>query len=366
MNLNIKTLNDDFERAAFRLSGNKRRKLWLKLGKMLNNGVPIVDALEAIKTNQTKGSPEITALSEWGKGLRNGNSFAVSLGQWVTSEEKMLIAAGEQSGELVSALTDTAKILEVSGKVRKAVWSGLAYPTLMLVLAFLMLIMFSYQTIPAFSGTIPPDKWKGAASFVVSLSTWTRDWLIFVLVAIFAILTGFILSLSRWTGADARGISRWRIYFDKFLPYSIYRMIQGGAWMTSLAALIKAGTRTESALEQLAKNAAPWLRVRVQSCLVGMRVGMNAGEALRKSGYGFPDREIINDLGVYAKLSGFDSALSIISNEWMAESVERIEGVMKVVFGVAMLFVGLFLAIMVGGLMDMQLQMATIMSSSRM
>lgn len=95
-----------------------------------------------------------------------------------------------------------------------------------------------------------------------------------------------------------------------------------------------------------------------------MRSGLNPGDALAKSGFGFPDVEIIDDLGVYARLSGFDAALAILGKEWISESVERIQTLMNAVFGISILFVGLFVAGMVGGLIGMELQMTQIMQST--
>ena len=120
----------------------------------------------------------------------------------------------------------------------------------------------------------------------------------------------------------------------------------------------------ENALQYLARDASPWLRVRTNACLSGMRSGLNVGDALAKSGYGFPDVEIIDDLGVYSKLSGFDAAAALLGKEWIVESVTRIQAMMKIIFGISVLSVGLFIAFMVGGLIGMELQMASIMQSS--
>lgn len=134
--------------------------------------------------------------------------------------------------------------------------------------------------------------------------------------------------------------------------------------MISFASLVAAGVRIENALQQMSIGTSPWMKARIDACLRGMRAGLNPGDALHKSGYGFPDREIIDDLAVYARLSGFDQALSIIGKEWITESVEQIQEMMKVIFGISILIVGLFIAFMVGGLIGMELQMASIMQGT--
>ena len=180
--------------------------------------------------------------------------------------------------------------------------------------------------------------------------------LLIVAIPVF-LACAFWASLPRWKD----GL---RVTFDRFMPYSIYRVLHGSTWMISFASLVNAGVRTESALEQLMAGASPWMKVRIQACLKGMRSGLNPGDALAKSGFGFPDIEIIDDLGVYARLSGFDIALATIGREWITESVERIQAMMKVVFGFSVLLVGLFIALMVGGLIGMELQMTQILQNS--
>jgi type II secretory pathway component PulF len=130
-----------------------------------------------------------------------------------------------------------------------------------------------------------------------------------------------------------------------------------------MSALVEAGLRIETALQQLSSTASPWLKTRIDACLRGTRSGLNVGESLARSGYEFPDREIIDDLGVYSSLSGFDVALSILGNEWLEESVAEIKERMGVVFGVSLLVVGLTIAFMVGGMMNMELQMSQLMQS---
>jgi len=59
--------------------------------------------------------------------------------------------------------------------------------------------------------------------------------------------------------------------------------------------------------------------------------GENLGDALYKSGFKFPDEEIIGDLQIYAKLRGFDQNLIWITRSWVDSLVERVTMIMKVV-----------------------------------
>ncbi|QHE89336.1 type II secretion system F family protein [Hydrogenophaga sp. BPS33] len=350
-----------FARFMFRNDANLRRRLYLKLGKLLGNGVPIIDALETMRarrvTLKSTKEPLAVALSDWLRKLRNGSRLSQAIVGWVSPDEAMLISAGEQSGKIEDALVSAAEVMTAKKKIKNAVVGGIAYPSVMLLIAFGVLVMFSYKIIPEFAQIVPYEKWHGVAKLMIDFANFARAWMGAIAGVPVALVLAFWWSLPRWS----EGL---RIRFDRAVPYSVYRVQHGSAWMISFAALVGAGVRIETALEQLLSGASPWMRIRILACLKGMRSGLNPGDALAKSGYGFPDIEIIDDLGVYARLSGFETALSTIGKEWIAESVEKIESMMKVIFGFSILFVGLFIALMVAGLMGMELQMSQVIQSS--
>lgn len=356
----MKELDDKFNRLMFKLGTGQRRRLYLKLAKMMENGTPILDALISIYQRRVTAGQQKHALSialdDWIKKVQNGMKLSQAMIGWVDHDEQMLISAGEQSGNIDGALVSTAEIMVAKKRIRWAVIGGIAYPAFLLMLAFGLLVMFSYKIIPQFSRVVPDDKWQGIARLMINSAEFTRDWLPVITLILVGLIVAFFYSLPRWTD----GL---RIKLDRFIPYSIYRILIGSTWMISFAALVNAGVRIETALQQLESNSAPWLKVRIASCLRGMRSGLGVGDALAKAGYQFPDPEIIDDLGVYSKFSGFDQALDTIGREWITESVERIETLMKVVFGVSLLLVAALVIFEVGGLIAMELQMASIMQT---
>lgn len=348
-------------RFLFRIESAGRQRLWTKLSKLLSNGVQILDALGSIhkrRVESGKGKHPMTlAIASWVAEIKNGHRLSQAIDGWVDNDERMLIAAGEQSGNLDDALNSAAEVMMAKKKIRGAVFGGLFYPAVMMMIAVGVLIMFSYKIIPSFTRVVSDEKWHGIARFMIDISNFTKDWIFLIVGLSILLIIAFFISLPRWS----EGL---RVKLDRYPPYNVYRMLQGSTWMISFAALVSAGMRIELALKQLSEGASPWLYARVQSCLYGMRAGYNPGDALARSGYGFPDLEIIDDLGTYSQLSGFDEALSIIGKAWITESVENIQMMMRVIFGLSMLFVGIFVAFMVGGLVGMELQMADIMKSS--
>ena len=91
-----------------------------------------------------------------------------------------------------------------------------------------------------------------------------------------------------------------------------------------MAALVRAGTPVSQALRSLRHDASPYLLHRIDSALVFINNGDNLGEALNKTGLGFPDKEIIGDLRIYSEMDNFQGALDQMANEWLEDSVTGI------------------------------------------
>ena len=85
---------------------------------------------------------------------------------------------------------------------------------------------------------------------------------------------------------------------------------------------------------------------------------MNCGEALRNSGYGFPSRELVDDLCVYAEYKGFSQALKTLADEWLEDGVEAITMRMKVLNGVAIVLLAVVISWLVTGFFGIQQEIA--------
>lgn len=350
-------LNREFAILQFKAGTQRRIRLWRKLGSLISNGVPILTALEDLhRRAKTKGAkhPDAIMFAEWMRALRNGERFSTAVAAWIPQGESMIIAAGEQSGDLINAFESAISITTAGDQIRSAVVGGLAYPAILFSLAIGLMWLFGTKVIPQFSRIVGDDsKWTGLAATTVKLSNFTQHYLIFVVIAGLVLIGVVIYSLPRWDG-------QLRNTLDKVPPFSIYRLTNGAAWLISLSALIKAGVRLEQALQKLSQHSGRWMKNRIAAALSGMRAGLPLGDALARSGYNFPDEEIIDDLVVYSKLSGFDEALTILGKEWIAVGVARIKGQMRMLNSVAILFVAIVIAVEAGGLFAMQTQLQVI------
>lgn len=349
---------DDFNKAwarwQFKSDPKTRQALWKKLGKLLKDGIPIITGLQEIRALRKPSAPVSVAINDWIRGMSNGRKLSEVILPWVNAEEAMLIMAGEQSGSLDEALESVVKVAKAGAAIRGAVASGLTYPLFLLGMSFGALYFFGYKIIPAFSKAASADAWHGLARTMVDTATFIQGWLHWILLAVVILVVAFFIALPRWNGA-------FRVVLDRFAPFSIYRVMQGSSWLIALSALVAAGMRIETAIDQLGSNASAWARVRCDAALKGLRAGRNLGDSLERSGYEFPDRAIISDLRLYATKSGFDEALRIIGDEWITESVERVKALMSVIFAASLLLVGSVIMFIAAGFGALQMQLMEIL-----
>lgn len=352
--MTLDEMNTAFVRWQFKSDAKKRQSLWRKLAKLLRDGIPIIAGLTEIRLLKKPTAPISIALEDWIRGMNNGRKLSEVIRPWVSSEELMLILAGEQSGNLEDALGSVVKVSKAAAGIRAAVIGGLAYPLFLLIMSFGALYLFGYKIIPAFSRAAPADAWVGMAKTMINASDFIKGWLHWLVLGTVIAVVAFFASLPRWNSSV-------RVVLDRYPPYSIYRVMQGSSWLIALSALVQAGMRIETAIDQLGRDVSAWARVRTDATLKGLRAGRNLGDSLEKSGYEFPDREIISDIRLYSTKSGFDEALRLIGDEWITESVDRLKALMNLIFGISMLLVGGIIMFIATGFIAMQLQLTQIL-----
>lgn len=340
-----------------RMESGARRRLWIKLSKLIANGVPILQGMQSMLARRLaskgKGDPMVIALQSWCAEMKNGRRLAQAADGWVSPVEKMLIGAGEMTGTMEGALASTARVMEAQAEIRATVIKGLAYPLILVVLAFSVLYLFGFKVVPEFTKIVAAEKFTGPAHALIAMSNFARDWIVVMALGMIGLFALLMSSFPRWDGPL-------RVRLDRYPPYAIYRVVVGSTWLISLSAMLEASIRLEDALQKLSEMADKWLRTRINTAMRGMRSGLSLGDALEAGGQEFPDREIIDDLGVYTSLSGFNEAISLLGREWLSESVAQIKARMNFVFGVALLCAALLIGTMMGGMMSMQLQMSQI------
>jgi len=262
-----------------------------------------------------------------------------------------MLSVGDVS-DMESALLNLIKVSEGSTKMIRPVIGAVAYPLFLLMMAVAMLYGIGAYMVPPMIAAAPGANWTGVAGDLVAVSEWIIVYwpFAFSVVPVLAILIYSTLGI--WTG-------KVRAAFDTVPPWSLFRVFTGVCWLLALAALVKGGTSLSLALRSLRADSSKYLRERIDTALVYINAGYNLGEALYKSGLGFPDTEIIGDLKIYSELDNFEDALDALANEWLEESIYSIGQRAAILNMGAILAVGGVIAWSVFGVFEMQDQITS-------
>ena len=197
--------------------------------------------------------------------------------------------------------------------------------------------------------------WRGSASSLIWLSDIAgRYWN--VLAYGFVILLVMIWwSLPRWSG-------RLRTFFDELPPWNVYKIRMSVGWMMSLAALVSSGVAIPDSMRILADNSNKYLRHILEDALHYIANGDNLGDALHNTGSNFPNRELIGDLTIYADMNDFTQNLNQIANDYLENSVKKIESVSDTLNTVGIMLISAVIAWVVLGTFQMQDQITTFLS----
>ena len=356
----MERLNKWYARLIFRMNTEKRIALLRKLASMLRNDFTLMNALgrlEMIESNNGRNpnEPFAIVMRVWQQNLERGMSFSDTTRGWLPDEETLLVTSGNISN-LIVALENTTRVVESAGRIRRAVRNAIAYPLFLLVLTFGIVVMVGLYLVPPLVDVAGADViWRGAARGLISMSDFTvKYWYMFAVI--FAVLFVVIwLSLANWAG-------RLRVLFDKLPPWNIYKIHVSVGWLMSLSSMIAAGITMPDALRMLADNAPRYLRTILDETLHFVANGDNLGVALSRTGRDFPNKEIIGDLMIYADMTDFDKNITSIANDYMDESVRKMESISNVLNSIGIMLVSAIIAWVVLGTFQMQDQITAVLS----
>jgi type II secretory pathway component PulF len=319
-----------------------RYKFFIKLSQLLKNGVTLDSALEQIAriAKRRRQNFMYKIYNHWRLNIANGLNLGQCLTGYISNSESVLIETGANTGKLIHSLEYTADMIQQKIKIKKAIIGAAAYPTILLVMLIFIMILASNMVIPTLEEFVPPEFWTGISYLVSVTAKFIRDYTIIIFLSFSALVAFIIYTLPRWTG-DLR------TKFDRLPPWNFYRIWQGSSFLLAISSIMSAGIKLdEVSMGRLSKQASPYLKQRINSVVFFLISGENLGNALYRTGYEFPEPEIIDDLQIYAQLKGFDQNLRWIVKTWVDSLVEQVKIKMQV-FNMIVLF---FIAVVIGGL----------------
>ena len=345
---------------VFRNNTEKRMSICRKLASLLRNDFTLIDALERLEmieshNGKKPNEPYAIVMRQWQKNLERGMSFSEATRGWVPPEETLLVTSGNLSN-LVVALESVGRVVNGMQRIRRAMTGAVAYPLLLLALTFGIVLMVGIYLVPQLTQAAGNSMvWTGSAKSLVLVSEFAnRYW--YMLVAGIAGMAAIVwLSMANWTG-------RIRARFDALPPWNVYKIQMSVGWLMSLGAMVSAGVTIPDAMRMLADNANRYLRHILERTLRYVANGDNLGVALMRTGLNFPDMEIIGDLTIYADMNDFDENLNQIANDYLNESVRKMEKISGIMNSIGILMISVIIAWVVFGTFQMENQITSALS----
>lgn len=320
------------------LSWGLRKRFYEQASAQLENERPLTDILLKFRDrlkrrNRPKSADMIHQV--WRR-VRNGDTLVHAMGESLTDLERSVLGSGEQIGNLPLAMNLILEVRERTGDLKWKLIASFFPPLVYLISIYLTLLVIGSQVVPQFLDSIPLRRWTGWAYVLYLMGEVAVGWSAPIVIGGFAIAVGLTWwALPRWTGAG-------RAFFDRYVfGYSEYRELTGFTWLISYAALLRAKVPDTDALASQIRTANPWLASRLRPILLGIRNGMTLDEAMRRTGFGFPSLDLIDEVGAYVGNPDFSKKIEAVARQY-AKTLERRllfkAGVMAVIFTGLMFF----------------------------
>lgn len=346
-----------YAKLVFKLDTEKRMAISRKVASLLRNNFTLMDALNRIEMIESKNGrkpnePFAIAMREIQKNLERGMTFSEATRGWVPYEETLLLMSGNVSSLLIS-LENVGRVVDGIKRIKRAMWSAIAYPLFLLVLTLGIIVMVGIYLVPPLVEAAGSDVvWHGTAASLVWVSDFAKQYWFMFSIMLVGIFTLIWFSLPVWTG-------RIRTWFDKFPPWNTYKLQTSVSWLMSLAAMVSAGVSVVDAMRLLADNSNRYLSSVLENTLHNMANGENLGNALALTGREFPSNEIIGDLIIYSEMNDFDKNINQIARDYMEESVRKMESIANVLNSIGIILVSVIIGWVVFGTFQMQEQITS-------
>lgn len=282
---------------------NHRAEFYEDLAEAIADGDPLADRIEVLASRAANEKDLQAPLFQLWYDRMDDGSFSEAMSGTVPDSDLMIIQAAEESGDLVTGLAFTAKVIEATKMMRKAIRFAIAGFIGLSALQIVLLCGLSFWGIGLIEAIVPPNAWPWLGLQLKALASFVTESGATVAVCLVAIGIVYVWSLRNWYGVI-------RVWFDRHIPfYAIYRDFSGAMFLVSLAALMKNGKALNDALESLGERASPWLLWHIRQ--IQLRLDYEAESAGNAFATGMFDRRLTWRIIDFGKRSGSDFAVAM-------------------------------------------------------
>lgn len=312
---------------------DQRKSLYQAFLDYLEQGIPLVNIVNMLSKSIVRAEAKsqmfmVHILKDIELQMSTGSQFADALVKWVPIEEVMSIRAGMRSGNPVEGMKNTLESLDASTRMKKVISSKLAYPMILLLAVFGLIIFFSIAIIPRIAEVMPPEKWPDSSKSLYTISTFFReDWYV-VVISLVVIVWLVNISLPRLTG-------KLRFFLDRFPPYSFYRAFHGANMLISVSSLMKSGVPLVNSIKELRTLSSPYMAYHLDEILLKLSEGKDLGSAMDT---GILSKDMMVNVYMMSENANFQDAISAIGRFAVERSIELISKAASLLNVLIMLF----------------------------
>jgi type II secretory pathway component PulF len=323
-----------------------RKKLYQHASSQIENGLTPTETLEHFRANlERRGRRKHAAnVNQIYRRVRDGATLMEAMGEKLTDMERSVLASGEKAGELPSAMILILEVREMISRMQTKLFASFFAPVAYMISFYAVLVIIGTMIVPPLALVLPAERWEGWGYFLYFMGQLAVGWSAPIIVLVFcALALAAFYSLPSWRGAG-------RAFMDRHVfPFTLYREVVGFTWLLSYATLIRAGASEVNALTNQMSTASRWQVSRLQPIRAGVVNGLDLAASMRRSGYEFPSKDLIEEVGAYVPFPNFPEKIDKATRDYAKTLEKRITFiglVLSAVFTLLMFFA--FFALQMG------------------
>ena len=308
-----------------------------RLMELHGSGMPVADSVKLL--NQRLSDPKLKDVARflW-KELAEGRTLSRAmraLPQYFSESSTFVIEAGEATGNVGPILKKIIIYLEEKREIRSKVFSSMAYPSFVGLVAFGVVVFFIKVLLPQIKDML--DKMGGEMNFLANLlinsSDFVKNFGPFVLIGLIILLA----VAHKWRKTEKGGMSVDRAILKIPLFGNILYLSQMFQLTSLLSTLIWSGIGLTENLRLCEKTITNrFLRERFRSARALVNEGKALPEALRK--FKFLPLIQLDILEVGEKTGNLGNSMDDISNAFREQLTKKINVMTTLVSGAALGF----------------------------
>ncbi len=309
-----------------------------QLSVMLEAGLPIVQAIDAIASQKEKVFK--TILLDVRNDVEGGLTLADAMAKHPKTFNQLftsMISAGEASGALDIILQRLSAFAEKIVKLKRALKSAAIYPTIVISVAVLIVLIMLWKVVPIFKSLF---EGLGAelplpTRIVIGLSNFVSNYIIFILGGIGLMLFGL---RSMYRTDKGRRIVDALILKIPILG-EVFKKIATARFARTLSTLLTSGIPILEALDITAKTSGNMI---IQEAILKTRKSIEAGrtiaEPMSESGVFSP--MVTQMVGIGEQTGELDNMLTKISDYFEEEVDATMSNLLTILEPVLIVFLG--------------------------